>query len=210
MKNWFAELNAVDVGDHIETKNGLSYVSWTWAWQELMKRYPLSYSKVYEREDGSILWPDPVGAHVKVSVTIVWEEQEGLKEHEVIEYFPVKDFRNKSFAYDNIDSMTLNTTVQRALTKCIARLGLGLYVYAGEDMPEEPEDVKREKASTIKKISSAVMKITKEMTAEEKRKFANETLIPTIGTTDWNKCGDLDKLKELLEKLSTNNEKSAA
>lgn len=210
MKNWFAELNAVDVGDHIETKNGLSYVSWTWAWQELMKRYPLSYSKVYEMEDGSLLWRDPIGAHVKVSVTIVWEEQEGLQEHEVIEYFPVKDFRNKSFQYDNIDSMTLNTTIQRALTKCIARLGLGLYVYAGEDMPEEPEDVKKEKAITIKKITSSVIKLTTGMTADEKRKFANETIIPIIGGTDWNKCGDLDKLKELLDKLSEENEKAVA
>lgn len=210
MKNWFAELNAVDVGDHIETKNGLSYVSWTWAWQELMKRYPLSYSKVYETEDGSLLWRDPVGAHVKVSVTIVWEEQEGLKEHEVVEYFPVKDFRNKSISFENIDSMTLNTTIQRALTKCIARLGLGLYVYAGEDVPEEPEEVKKEKASTVKKITKSVMEITSGMPTEEKRKFANEVIIPTIGTADWNKCNDLDKLKELLDKLTNKTEKSAA
>lgn len=137
MVNWFNELNNVDVKDHIKQKNGLNYLSWMWAWSELKKRYPLSRATVHETPDGMLVWRDPIGCHVKTSVTIVWEEDGAEHEHTVTEYLPCMDHRNKTVAYEDVDAMLVNKTVQRSLTKCIARLGLGGYIFAGEDLPEE-------------------------------------------------------------------------
>lgn len=138
MKNWFVELSSINVNDHVKQKNGLNYLSWMWAWSELKKRYPLSYATVYETEDGMLVWKDPIGCHVKTSVTIVWEEDDGTtREHTVTEYLPCMDFKNKSYPYENVDSMVVNKTIQRSLTKCIARLGLGGYLFANEDIPED-------------------------------------------------------------------------
>lgn len=137
MNNWFTELSAIDVSDHIKQKNGLNYLSWMWAWAELKKRYPLSYATIHETNEGMLVWKDPVGCHVKTSVTIVWEEDGVLKEHTTTEYLPCMDFKNKSVPYDDVDSMLINKTIQRSLTKCIARLGLGGYIFANEELPEE-------------------------------------------------------------------------
>ena len=75
MAKWFEELSAVNVNEHIKQKNGLNYLSWMWAWQELKKRYPLSYATVHETEDGMLVWRDPIVGHVKNSVTLVWIEE---------------------------------------------------------------------------------------------------------------------------------------
>lgn len=131
--NIFKTLNGVNVNGHTEKKNGLTYLSWAWAWGEVKKAYPAANYKVYETADGVIYWTDKRTCWVKVSVTI-----EGL-EH--IEYLPVMDFRNAAIPVDKINSFDVNKAIQRALTKAIARHGLGLYIYAGEDMPEEPAKV---------------------------------------------------------------------
>lgn len=139
-KNYFEELNNINVSDKVEQKNGLNYLSWSYAWGELKKRHPLANSKVYEREDGRIYFDDGRTAWVKVSVIV-----DGL-EH--IEYLPIMDNRNQSLPLDKITSFNVNTSIQRALTKAIARHGLGLYIYAGEDLPENEqaeEQVKEEK-----------------------------------------------------------------
>ena len=202
MKNWFAELNAVDVGEHVEKKNGLSYLSWAWAWGELKKRYPLSFYTVYETQNGEVFFRDPIGAHVKTGVTIVWEEEDGLHQHEAIEMLPVMDFKNKAIPVDNIDSMQLNKTIQRSLTKAIARLGLGLYIYAGEDMPEEPEETKRERAELQRKVDEAVKAATAKMDSAAKKTFATEVIAPVIGGYNYLACDNVDKLKALLEKVT--------
>lgn len=127
-KNYFEELNSINVSDKTEKKNGLTYLSWAYAWGELKKRHPNANSKVYEREDGRIYWDDGRTAWVKVSVSV--------NEIEHIEYLPIMDNRNKSIPVENITSFDVNTAIQRALTKAIGRHGLGLYIYAGEDLPE--------------------------------------------------------------------------
>ena len=203
MKNWFSELMAVDVSSHIEKKNGLSYLSWAWAWGELAKRYPLSYYKVYESPQGEIFFRDPIGAHVKTGVTIVWVEDDGtVCTHEAIEMLPVMDFKNKAVPVENIDCTQLNKTIQRSLTKAIARLGLGLYIYAGEDMPEEPDEIKQQRAELQKKVGEAIRKATANMDSSAKMVYGNEFIVPIIGNMNFNKCDDIDKLKELLEKVT--------
>lgn len=133
--NAFEQLNRINVNDHTERKNGLTYLSWAWAWGELKKRYPDSYYTVYENADGLFYHTDGKTCWVKTGVTLV----DGEKQLEHVEYLPVMDMRNKSIPVGNVTSFDVNKAVQRSLTKAVARHGLGLYIYAGEDLPEGDE-----------------------------------------------------------------------
>lgn len=141
----FEKLFQINVNEHVEKKNGLSYLSWPYAWAEVKKLYPEANYKVYETEDGCIYFNDGRTAWVKTGVTV-----EGL-EH--IEYLPIMDYRNKSIPVENITSFDVNKTIQRSLTKALARHGLGLYLYAGEDLPEvEVEKISARDAQVVKAI----------------------------------------------------------
>ena len=129
----FATLSAIDCSEHVEKKNGLSYVSWAWAWKMVKDVYPDATYTVYERPDGCIYWTDGATCWVKTGVTV-----EGL-EH--IEYLPVMDFKNRSIPLGSVTSFDVNKAIQRSLTKACARHGLGLYIYAGEDIPEQSDSV---------------------------------------------------------------------
>lgn len=139
----FEKLSAIDVSGKTEKKSNLTYLSWAWAWGELKKSYPDASYTIYENEIDDLLvhgeqafpikrtvnyFTDGRTAWVKVGVTVDGQEH--------IEMLPVMDHRNKSIALNAIDSFAVNKTIQRALTKAIARHGLGLYIYAGEDLPE--------------------------------------------------------------------------
>ena len=128
-KSVFDVLNAINVNDHTEKKNNLTYLSWAWAWAEVKKHYPDAFYTIYENKDGFNYHTDGRTCWVKTGVTI-----NGL-EH--IEYLPVMDFRNASISYDKVTSFDVNKAIQRSLTKAVARHGLGLYIYAGEDLPED-------------------------------------------------------------------------
>ena len=144
MTNYFTELNNVNVNDKTEKKNGLTYLSWAYAWGEIKKRHPDATYTVYEREDGCIYWTDGRTCWVKTGVTV-----NGL-EH--IEYLPVMGTRNKSIPLENITSFEVNKAIQRSLTKACARHGLGLYIYAGEDLPEEEKTAAVEAAKPDKDL----------------------------------------------------------
>lgn len=124
----FEILNAKNVKEHTEKKNGMTYLSWAWAWAEVKKEFPDANYRIYERPDGCFYFTDGRTCWVKTGVTI-----EGL-EH--IEYLPVMDYKNKSIPLESITSFDVNKAIQRSLTKACARHGLGLYIYAGEDLPE--------------------------------------------------------------------------
>lgn len=129
----FEKLNAINVNGHTEKKNGLTYLSWAWAWGELLKQYPDSTYTIYENKDGWCYHTDGRTAWVKTGVTVEGKEY--------IEMLPVMDFKNRSIPLEQITSFDVNKAIQRSLTKAVARHGLGLYIYAGEDLPdgEEPE-----------------------------------------------------------------------
>ena len=142
----FGTLAAVNCNEHIEKKNNgkveLSYLSWAWAWHYIKSRYPNAYYTIYERQDGVPYWTDGRTAWVKTGVTI-----EGM-EH--IEYLPIMDYRNLSIPLEKITSMDMNKAIQRSLTKAAARHGLGLYIYAGEDIPlseAEAKELEKEQAA---------------------------------------------------------------
>lgn len=143
-KNYFVELNNINVNGKTEKKNGLTYLSWAWAWTEIKKLHPDATYTVYENKDGLFYHTDGKTCWVKTGVTV-----NGI-EH--IEYLPVMDFKNKSIPLNNVTSFDVNKAIQRSLTKACARHGLGLYVYAGEDLPEE-EQPKAVTTSVNKKSS---------------------------------------------------------
>lgn len=128
----YETLSIINVNDKTEQKNGLTYLSWAWAWGEAKKRYPEATYTIYENADGWNYFTDGKTCWVKTGVTI-----EGL-EH--IEYLPVMDYRNKSITANDVTSFDVNKAIQRSLTKALARHGLGLYIYAGEDLPEVAAD----------------------------------------------------------------------
>lgn len=129
-KNYFEELYGIDVNEKTEKKGNLTYLSWAWAWAEIKKKHPDANYTIYENKDGWNYHTDGKTAWVKTGVTVAGIEH--------IEYLPVMDFKNKSIPLASVTSFDVNKTIQRALTKACARHGLGLYIYAGEDLPEEP------------------------------------------------------------------------
>lgn len=206
LNNWFIELSSININEHVKQKNGLNYLSWMWAWQELKKRYPLSYATVHEQADGSLVWRDPIGGHVKTSVTIVWNEEGQILEHTVTEYLPCMDFRNKTVPYENIDSMLVNKTIQRSLTKCIARLGIGGYLFANEDLPEElsktanlqnkVDAIVKKKITLSEKAKEKVVSLCKEAESE-----ANPELDESLIHGNYKNINDVDILEKLQKKL---------
>ena len=137
MYNYFKVLNDINVNGKTEKKNGLTYLSWAWAWGEVKKLFPDATYTIYENANGWCYHTDGKTCWVKTGVTV-----NGI-EH--IEYLPVMDFRNQSINADKVTSFDVNKAIQRSLTKAVARHGLGLYIYAGEDLPEAEES---QKAST--------------------------------------------------------------
>lgn len=138
-KNYFEVLNSLNVSDKIEKKNGLSYLSWAYAWGELKKKHPDSFYTVYENADGWNYHTDGRTAWVKTGVTVMINDSFGSGKTPVehIEYLPVMDYRNQSIPLEKITSFDVNKAIQRSLTKAVARHGIGLYIYAGEDLPDE-------------------------------------------------------------------------
>ena len=156
--SYFEILNQINVNDKTEERNGLTYLSWAWAWGELKKKYPMSFYTVHENADGLMYHHDGKTAWVKTGVTVV----DGDTSLEHIEYLPVMDYRNKSINVDAITSFDVNKAIQRSLTKAIARHGLGLYIYAGEDLPDSETkpapEIKEPIVPMSKRVSDPVVK----------------------------------------------------
>lgn len=118
-------LAAVNVNEQTEKKQNLTYLSWAWAWQVLMEYYPQSSYEIHPEktfDDGSV--------EVSVSVTV----SDGENSLTRYMWLPVIDHRNNAVKHP--DAFIINKNKMRCLVKCIAMFGLGLYIYAGEDLPE--------------------------------------------------------------------------
>ena len=165
-KSVFEILNDVNVNGKTEKKGNLTYLSWAWAWGEVKKAFPDAIYTIYEREtqhgpvnyftDGRTCW-------VKTGLTI-----SGL-EH--IEELPVMDYNNRSIPLEKVTSTDVNKAIQRSLTKAAARHGLGLYIYAGEDLPE---------------AEKAKMEIPEQPPVKEfKRPAASGTAVANVDEVPW-------------------------
>ncbi len=121
-----SELLKINVNNHIEKKGNLSYLSWAWAWAEVLKIDPKAKWVAHEWNDRPAMFLPDGTAMVKVSVTINDDTKTCV--------LPVMNNRNQ--AIQNPDAFAVNTATMRCMAKAIAMFGLGLYIYAGEDLPE--------------------------------------------------------------------------
>tara|TARA_R110000772_G_scaffold48018_2_gene109508 strand:- start:1242 stop:1871 length:630 start_codon:yes stop_codon:yes gene_type:complete len=121
-------LSEINVSEHIEKKGNLSYLSWTWAWQTLMDIYPCSHFVF----DEPTIYPDgSVEVHCTVTVTCSSDAEKSVTRSM---FLPVMDNRNNAIC--NPNARQISDTKMRTLVKCIALHGLGMYIYAGSDLPE--------------------------------------------------------------------------
>jgi hypothetical protein len=160
------ELLKINVNDRTEKKNGMTYLSWAYAWTEVLKADPAATWKVELWGDGTgmgqtVLMNFGDSAMVWVTTTIFGKA--------ITCQLPVLDYRNKPVA--NPDAMAINTAIMRCLVKSIAMQGLGLYIYAGDDLPLEDATatmtVVTETAQADVQISAPVIKTMPAMSDAE-------------------------------------------
>lgn len=155
----FNELFSLNVSEKIEEKEGLKYLSWAWAWAEFKKTYPTAEYEVRLFEGKPYIYDEKTGYMV---FTEVWV---GEIKHEM--WLPVMDGKNKAmkaepytyktkYGEKTVEAATMfdiNKTIMRCLTKNLAMFGLGLYIYAGEDLPEGEEEEKPKAKVSKKPVS---------------------------------------------------------
>jgi hypothetical protein len=125
------DLLKLNVNEHVEKKNNLSYLSWAWAWAEALKADPSATFEVqtFLRDQYTEL------PYMDVNGTgMVWVTTK-LFDKPMTCMLPIMNHRNQPI--QNPDAFQVNTSIMRCLVKCLALHGLGLYIYAGEDLPEE-------------------------------------------------------------------------
>lgn len=125
------DLLKINVNDHTEKKNGLTYLSWAWAWAEVLKADPAADFGVqmFPKSDGSLMPYMNVNGTGLVWVTVT------MFGKPISCQLPVMDYRNKPIP--DPDAFAVNTAIMRCLVKAVALHGLGLYIYAGEDLPQD-------------------------------------------------------------------------
>lgn len=167
-KNYFNELYSLNVNENVEKKNGLSYLSWSWAIAEILKKYPdMTYEiKRFGENQLPYVYDENTGYMVFTSVTIesitreMWlpvmdGANKAMLDHEYT--YQVKDYKTGEYKEKTVAIATMfdiNKTIMRCLTKNLAMFGLGLYIYAGEDLPEEEatRKITKEQIETINKL----------------------------------------------------------
>lgn len=177
----FATLYAIDCNNHTEKKNGLTYLSWAWAWAEAKKKFPDANYKVVKYDGKPYLFDSNLGYLVETEVTIGGET--------ISMQLPVMDSRNRAQKHveyalrgNKVEPATMfdiNTAIMRCLTKNLAMFGLGLYIYAGEDLPESaastpvstPQLPVKKQPVTPDKWAQIYKAISEADTAEKKQKY---------------------------------------
>ena len=146
-ENKHAEMLAVNVNDHIEKKGNLNYLSWCWAWAEVIKR---DASATFDVKMFGDLPYCAIGQTCMVWVTVI------MFGKPLTCQLPVMDNRNKAIA--NPDAFAVNTAIMRCLAKAVALHGIGLYIYAGEDLPEAVDEpvVSHEQEANITALAKEV------------------------------------------------------
>jgi len=148
-KTVWETLSPIDVSAHTEEKNGFTYLSWAWAWSTLKDQYPdATYTKhTFNYANGWVPYMSGADGSAYVMVTVKVDGEEAT------EVFPVLDYKNQAIM--NPNSFQVNTALQRCLAKVISILGLGAYIYAGEDLPPVKAD------SEVKIVSGDDTKVAK-------------------------------------------------
>lgn len=217
-------LSSINCSKHTEKKNGLTYLSWIWAWGIVKKTYPSANYEVTMWDNRPYLYDEKLGYLVQTTVSIDGERI-GMQ-------LPVMDGANKAqkaekytyktkYGEKEVDAATMfdiNTAIMRCLTKNLAMFGLGHYIYAGEDLPESDEE--QEKVVPQKKQEQIIIpqstkedkpKVDKWMTEKQFEELKQKTKAEikkylgiyngTTPYTDGHIYGMKKQYKEELEKL---------
>ena len=130
--NYFNDLASINVNKNTDKKGKFTYLSWAWAWAEVKKIYPQASYEIERFGEGKLPYiENDLGYMVFTKVTI------NDITHEM--WLPVMDFRNQAILKGKATMMEINKAIMRCLVKNIGMHGLGLYIYAGEDLPEEED-----------------------------------------------------------------------
>ena len=212
----FATLYPLDMSAYVAEKNTgktvLKYISWSDSWAAVRQRFPDATYKIYKDERGIPYVYDPAsGIMVYTSVTIQGET------HEM--WMPVMDGANNAMKFEPYEITTkfgskqiaaatmfdVNKALMRCLVKNLGMFGLGLYIYSGEDMPEDTEEVKAAKAAKlaglVEAVDKEVLRVTKGMEQKDKVAFAKSTIQPIIGSLNYKTCTNIEQMQVLLDKL---------
>lgn len=204
MKSTFKELASISVKEKVQKKGRFDYLSWAYAWAIVKDKYPDSVRTVYESEQtGLNYFTDGKTGYVKVGVTI-----NGI-EH--IDYLPIMASNNQSLTIDRISSFHVNKTIQRSTVKAIAMHGLGLSLWAGEDLQDISEKVIE--PVVIEKIDDAYIYGSEKFqnTLDVYRKNTGHSVEAVLKTVKNKHNPDpktLQKLKEELNKIKDEQEKT--
>jgi hypothetical protein len=182
-KSVYETLSQIDVKSHVEKKDKFDYLSWAWAVHELRTACPTATWEVKHFSDAEFIATAPYmktdcGYFVEVAVTV-----EGITLSQI---HPVLDHRNKSVEKPN--AFQINTSIQRCLVKAIALHGLGLSLYAGEDLPTEPK--KEDKPKDDKNF-----KFLQAMVAQQER-VGDDAFYKIVGGAGFEKAKDIKKRAE--------------
>lgn len=194
--NTFETLNNINVNEHKEEKNGLSYLSWVWAWAEVKKHYPDAVYTIEKFNGLPYVYDELTGYMVYTEVTI-----EGIT-HEM--WLPVMDGANKAmkakpytyktkYGEKTVEAATMfdvNKTIMRCLVKNLAMFGLGLYIYAGEDLPEVEQVAYPSRDEMLKEVSKSYPEGSKNLAA----------LLATFNVDALNKASD-EQIKAVYNKV---------
>lgn len=166
--DYFNELYSLNVNENIEKKNGLSYLSWSWAVAEILKKHPdMTYEILRFENNLPYTYDEKTGYMVFTKVTIagitreMWlpvmdNSNKAMLSHPYT--YQVKNYKTGEIEEKEVKPATMfdiNKTIMRCLTKNFAMFGLGLYIFAGEDLPEEEQNRKITEEQ-IKKIEKLV------------------------------------------------------
>ena len=182
----FQTLSKIDVSEHTEKKGNYTYLSWAWAVKVLLENFPDATWEVHTYFDNGVETPymrTEAGAFVQVTVSI-----DGVRRTQV---HPVLDHMNKTVAEPN--AFQVNNSIQRCLAKAIALNGLGLYIYAGEDLPQAPDPLNKEQYKSMLELLNIIA--DKDLETKVVEQIGNETI------NDSNYKAAFNKLKRKADKI---------
>jgi len=182
----FSVLSKIDVSEHTEKKGKFTYLSWAWAVKVLLEEFPKATWEVHTFFENGLETPymrTEAGAFVQVTVSI-----DSVRRTQV---HPVLDHMNKTVTEPN--AFQINNSIQRCLAKAIALHGLGLYIYAGEDLPQAPDALNKEQYKSMLDLLAIIG--DKEFEAKIVAQIGDETI------NDANYKAAFAKLKRKADKV---------
>ena len=211
----FHTLSAIDCRDKTEKKNGLTYLSWSWAWGIVKENYPSANYEITLWDGKPYLYDEALGYLVQTTVSIDGEK--------ISMQLPVMDGANKAqkaekytyktkYGEKEVEAATMfdiNTAIMRCLTKNLAMFGLGHYIYAGEDMPESVEEIQPKQVPVKKAEISPTIKPNvqqPELTPEELEELSANLMIAKAEMKEAESTRELLSIYERWSSLTKNKE----